>query len=120
MDTPTIKQVYINKTNHNKTLHLVVEINRALIEGLVDTDVSILVMATSVVRELDIMHLVSSHETYKIASRTITQASGRITNVLVTIDKVVCQLIFLVVNIDSYDLLFKVGLSYEDWNGHRC
>jgi predicted aspartyl protease len=98
----------------------VVEINRALIEGLVDTDVSILVMATSVVRELDIMHLVSSHETYKIASRTITQASGRITNVLVTIDKVVCQLIFLVVNIDSYDLLFKVGLSYEDWNGHRC
>jgi hypothetical protein len=27
MDTLTIRQVYINKTHHNKTLHLVVEIN---------------------------------------------------------------------------------------------
>jgi hypothetical protein len=33
MDTPTIKQVHINKTHHDKTFHLVVEINRTLIEG---------------------------------------------------------------------------------------
>jgi hypothetical protein len=72
MHTPTIRQVCINKTNRNKTLHLVVEINRTLIEGLVDNGASMLVMAPSVVKEFNIMHLVSSHEMYKIMSRTIT------------------------------------------------
>jgi hypothetical protein len=63
--TPTIKRVCINKTNHSKTLHLVVEINQALFEGLVDISASIFVMVVSVVRELGIMHMVSGHETYK-------------------------------------------------------
>jgi hypothetical protein len=31
--TTSIKKVYINKTNQSKTLHLVVEINQALLEG---------------------------------------------------------------------------------------
>jgi predicted aspartyl protease len=72
MDTPTIRWVCINKTHRNKTLHLVVEINQALIESLVDTGASMLVMVASVVKEFGIMHLVSGHETYKTTSGTIT------------------------------------------------
>jgi len=72
MDTPTIRWVCINKTHRNKTLHLVVEINQALIESLVDTSASMLVMVASVVKEFGIMHLVSGHETYKTTSGTIT------------------------------------------------
>ncbi len=66
MDTPTIKQVCINKVHHNKTFHLVVEINRTLIESLVGTSASMSVTTTNVVRKFNIMHLVSGHETYKI------------------------------------------------------
>jgi hypothetical protein len=51
--------------NHRKTLHLVVEINQTLLEGLVDTNMSMSIMAISVVRELGIMHLVLGHETFK-------------------------------------------------------
>ncbi|CAK9855784.1 unnamed protein product, partial [Sphagnum jensenii] len=40
-----------------KTLHLSVEINNCLIEGLVDTGASMSVMAAAVVRELGLMHL---------------------------------------------------------------
>jgi predicted aspartyl protease len=94
MDTPIIRQVCINKTNHCKTFHLVVQINRTLIESLVDNGASMLIMAPSVVRELGIMHVVSSHEMYKTTSRTITQALGKIIDVLVTISNVVCQIDF--------------------------
>lgn len=72
MDTPTIRRVCINKTHCNKTLHLVVEINQTFIESLVDTGASMLVMATTVVKEFGIMHLVSGYETYKTTSGTIT------------------------------------------------
>jgi hypothetical protein len=89
--TPNIKRVCINKINHSKTLHLVVEINQALVEGLVDTRALMLVMAANVVKEFGIMHLVSRHETYKIISSIITQALGKITNISVTVGKVVCQ-----------------------------
>jgi hypothetical protein len=89
--TPNIKRVCINKINHSKTLHLVVEINQALLEGLVDTRALMLVMAANVVKEFGIMHLVSRHETYKIISSIITQALGKITNISVTVGKVVCQ-----------------------------
>jgi hypothetical protein len=89
--TPNIRRVCINKINHSKTLHLVVEINQALVEGLVDTRALMLVMAANVVKEFGIMDLVSRHETYKIISSIITQALGKITNISVTVGKVVCQ-----------------------------
>jgi predicted aspartyl protease len=64
--------VSVNKTHCNKTLHLIVEINQAMIEGLVDTGASMLVMVASVVKELGIMHLVGGHETYKTAFGIVT------------------------------------------------
>ncbi len=76
--TLTIRRVSVNKANCSKTLHLVVEINQALIESLLDTRVSISVMASIIVRELSIMHLVVGHETYMRTSSIVTHALGRI------------------------------------------
>jgi hypothetical protein len=45
------------------------------------------VMAASVVKELKIMHLVLGHEIYKTTSSMITQALGRIIDILVTVGK---------------------------------
>ncbi len=108
--TPTIRRVLVNKTHRSKTLHLVVEINQVMIESLVDTRASMSVMATSVVRELGIMHLVASHETYKTASSIVTHALGRITELPVKVGGIICQMIFLVVDTDSYDLLLGLDI----------
>jgi hypothetical protein len=78
---PTLMRLYISKTHRSKTLHLLVEVNQCLIEGLVDTGTSMSVMAVAIVWELGLMHLVSGSETYKTASCAITQAFGRISEV---------------------------------------
>ncbi len=108
--TPAIRRVSVNKIHRNKTLHLAVEINEAMIEGLVDTWASMSVMAVNVVRELGIMHLVAGHETYKTTSGIVTQALGRIVELPVKVGGIICQMIFLVVDIDSCDLL--LGLDF--------
>jgi hypothetical protein len=91
-------------------LHLLVEINGYLIEGLVDTGASMSVMAAAVVRELGMMHLVSGSETYKTASGVITQAMGRIDEVSVKAGGVQCAMTYMVVDTDSYDVL--LGLDF--------
>ncbi len=106
--TPTIQSVNVNKTHCSKTLHLAVEINQVMIKGLVDIGASMLVMAASVVRELGIMHLVADHETYKTTSNIVMHALGRITKLLVKVREIICQMIFLVVDIDNYDLLLEL------------
>ncbi len=62
---PTLRNICINKTHRSKTLHLLVEINNYVVEGLVDTGASMSIMAATVVKELSIMHLVTGSETYK-------------------------------------------------------
>jgi len=69
---PAIRRICVNKINRSKTLHLPVEINRYVIEGVVDTGASMSVMAIAVVREMGMMHLVAGSETYKIASGVVT------------------------------------------------
>jgi len=69
---PMPRKICINKTHWSKTLHLFVEINNYVVEGLVDTGASTSVMAATVVKKLGIMHLVIGFETYKIASRVVT------------------------------------------------
>jgi hypothetical protein len=88
--TPAIRKVNVNKAHRSKTLHLGVEINQALIEGLVDIRVSMSIMVASVVREFSIMHLMIGHETYKTPSRMVTQALGKITNLLVRVGGITC------------------------------
>jgi len=82
---PTLKRICINKTHRSKTLHLLVEINNYVVEGLVDTGVSMSVMAVAVVRELGIMHLVNGFETYKTVLEVVTQALGRIDDIPVKV-----------------------------------
>jgi len=107
---PAIRRVCVNKTNRSKTLHLPVEINRCVIEGLVDTWASIYVMAAAVVRELGMMHLIVGSETYKTASGVVTQALGRIDEVPVVVGGVQCTMTFMVVDTDSYNVL--LGLDF--------
>jgi predicted aspartyl protease len=111
----TLRRLYINKTQRSKTLHMLVEVNNYLVEGLVDTRASMSVMAAAVVRELGLMHLVSRSETYKTASGAVTQALSRIDEVLIKVGGVQCTMTFMVVDTDSYDvmhgldLLIKIG-----------
>jgi predicted aspartyl protease len=86
------------------------DINQTLIEGLVDTRASMLVMATNVVRELGIMHLVAGHETYKTTFGIVMQALGRNTKFLIKVGGIICQLIFLVIDTNNYDSL--LGLDF--------
>ncbi len=107
---PMLRRICINKTHRSKTLHLTVEINGYLIEGLVDTGASMSIMAAAMVRELGMMHLISESETYKTASGVIMQALGRINEVSVKAGGVPCTMTFMVVDTDSYDAL--LGLDF--------
>jgi predicted aspartyl protease len=107
---PMLRRICINKTHKSKTLHLLIEINGYLIEGLVDTGASMSVMAAAVVRELGVMHLVSRSETYKTASGVIPQAMGWIDEVSVKAGGVQCTMTYMVVDTDSYDVL--LGLDF--------
>jgi hypothetical protein len=105
---PSLRKIYINKTHQSKTLHLLVEISNYVVEGLVDTGASMSVMATAIVKELGMMHLVTGTETYKTTSRVITQALGRIDEILVKVGGVQCAMTFMVVDTDSYDVLLRL------------
>jgi hypothetical protein len=59
---------------------------------------------------MGMMHLVSGSETYKTASGMITQAMGRIDEVLVKTGGVQCAMTFMIVDTDSYDVL--LGLDF--------
>ncbi len=107
---PTLRKICINKTHRSKTLHLLVEINNYIVEGLVDTGASMSIMATAIVRELGMMHLVTGSETYKTASGVITQALGRIDEIPVKVGGVQCTMTFMVVDTDNYDVL--LGLDF--------
>jgi predicted aspartyl protease len=103
-----IRRICINKTHRSKTLHLLVEINNYVVEGLIDTRASMSVMATTIVRELGIMHLVTEFETYKIASGVITHAMGRIDEVPMKVGGVQCVMTFMVVDTNNYDILLEL------------
>jgi hypothetical protein len=51
-NTFVVKRILVNKNYRNKTMHLPVEINNGMIEGLVDTSASMSIMATSIVESL--------------------------------------------------------------------
>ncbi len=100
----------MNKTYRDKTMHLHVEINNGMIEGLVDTGASMSVMAANIIRKLRIMHLVSRHKTHKITCGTVTIALGRLNDIPMLVGNVVCSMVFLVVDTNTYDLL--LGLDF--------
>jgi predicted aspartyl protease len=65
---PAFMKICINKMHRSKTLHLFVEINNYVVEGLIDTIAPMYVMDAAMVRELGIMHLVIRFKTYKTTS----------------------------------------------------
>jgi hypothetical protein len=67
-------------------------------------------MAAAVIQKLGLMHLVSGSETYKTASRVVTQALGRIDEIPVKVGGVQCTMTFMVVDTDSYDVLLGLDL----------
>jgi len=107
---PSLRNICINNTHRSKTLHLLVEISIYVVKGLVDTGASMSVMATAVIRKLGMMHLVTRTETYKTTSGVITQALGRINEILVKVGGVQCTMTFMVVDMDSYNVL--LGLDF--------
>jgi hypothetical protein len=106
--SPTIRRICINKTHWNNTFHLVIERNIYVVEGLIDIGASMSVMAIVVVRKLGIMHLVTRFETYKTTSRVVTQAMGKIDEVLVKVGGVQCAMAFMVVDTNKYDILLQL------------
>jgi hypothetical protein len=54
------------------------------------------------------MHLVLGHETYKTSLGTIATTLGRLDDILVRVGNVVCNMVFLVVDTDTYDLLLSL------------
>jgi len=107
---PSLRKICVNKTHRSKTLHLPVEINNCIVEGLVDTGASMSVLAAAVVRELGLMHLVTGNESYKTASGVITRALGRVDEIQVRIGGIQCAMTFMVVDTDKYDVL--LGLDF--------
>jgi len=108
--SPSIRKICVSKMHRSKTLHLPVEINDCIIEGLVDTGASMSILAAAVVRELGMMHLVTGNESYKTASGVITRALGQVEEVQVKIGEVKCSMTFMVVDTDGYDVL--LGLDF--------
>ncbi len=86
-----------------------------MVEGLVDIGTSMFVMVVAVGRELGIMHLVIRFETYKISFGVVTQAMGRIDEILVKVGSAHYTMTFMVVDMDSYDIL--LGLDFLIKNG---
>jgi hypothetical protein len=68
------------------------------------------VLATAIIKELGIMHLVIGNESYKMASGVVTRALGRVDEVQVKIGGVQCAMTFMVVDTDGYDVL--LGLDF--------
>ncbi len=107
---PSLRKICVNKTHRSKTLHLPVEINNCVVEGLVDTGLSMSVLAVVIIRELGMMHLVTGNESYKTASGMVTRALGRVDEIQVKIGGIQCAMTFMVVDMDGYDML--LGLDF--------
>jgi hypothetical protein len=107
---PSLRKICVSKTHRSKTLHLSVEISKCIVEGLVDTEAFMSVLATVVMRELGMMHLVTGNESYKIASRVVTRALGWIDELQIRIGSIHCTMTFMVVDTDGYDVL--LGLDF--------
>jgi hypothetical protein len=102
-------RISIHKNQHSKTLHLQVEINNYLV-GLMDTIASMFVMFVGMVHELGIIHLVSKSKYYKITFGVVTQVLRRINELIVRVGDVQCLMTFMIVDINSSDLL--LGLDF--------
>ncbi len=80
----------------SKTIHLLVEINNYVVEGLIDTGGSMSVMAAAIIRELGLMYLVTKFRPTKLHLKTSHKPWG-VDEVLVKVGGVQCTMTFMVV-----------------------
>ncbi len=104
-----MRRISIHKNFHNKTLHLLVELNNKLFEGLMDISVSMSIMFINVVRELGIIHLAFRVKAYKITSGMVTQAFGWIIDFPVRVADVQHLMMMMIIDIDNNDLLLSLN-----------
>lgn len=71
-------KISVNKNHGSKTLHLLVEINIHIVEGLVDIGASMSIIVANVVKKSGIMHLVIGFESYKTIFQMVIQVMGKI------------------------------------------
>ncbi len=81
-----------------------------MVEGSVDIRASMLAMATRVVCELGIMHIVIESESYKTTLGVVTQALGTINEIVVKVGDIHYLMTCMIVDTNCYDLLF--GLDF--------
>ncbi len=87
---------------------MTVEIQNGLIEGLVDIGVYMSVMVVRIVKELEIVHIVSRMENYKTMSNILTKALGRIIDLPVKVGNIQCSMVFLIVDTDNNNILLSL------------
>jgi len=85
-----------------------VGINNFIVEGLVDIGTLMSILATTTIRELRIMHLVFRSKSYKTTLDVMMQIMEKIERLPVKIGKINCSMVFMVVDIDSCDILLRL------------
>ncbi len=70
-------------------------------------------LATTMIRELRIMHLVFRSKSYKTTSNVMIQTMEKIERLSVKIGKTNCSMVFMVVDTDNYDVLLRLHLGME-------
>ncbi len=96
-------KISINKNHCSKLLHLVVEINNHLVEGLVGITASMFETFANVVQKIGIIYLIIGWKSYKIAYGVVIQAFGRINELHVKVGDIQCLMTFMILDTNSCD-----------------
>jgi hypothetical protein len=96
-------KININKNHCSKLLHLVVEINNHLVEGLVDIVASMFEKFANVVQKIGIIYLIVGSKAYKTAYGVVIQAFGRINELHVKVGDIQCLMNIMIINTNNYD-----------------
>lgn len=82
------------------------------------------IMATSVVQELGIMHLVTSSKFYKIILGVVTQPLGKVNEICTRVGKIYCFVTFMIIDTNNDYLIIEtnndVGVRFFDQNKGYC
>jgi len=65
-------------------------------------------MVVGIVQKLGIMHLVLNNENYNMAFSIVTITLGRIIDLLIKVGNILCNMVFLIVDTYSYDVLLSL------------
>jgi hypothetical protein len=96
-------KISINKNHCSKLLHLVVEINNHLVEGLVDIVASMFEKFANVVQKIGIIYLIVGSKAYKTVYGVVIQVFGRINELHVKVGDIQCLMNIMIMDTNNYD-----------------